>query len=293
MLGPLLGERVVLSLRLAAEPSRVLADANQLEQILINLLVNARDAMPTGGTVLIATHAVSVDDPRRQEIDLPGPGPLVRISVTDSGRGMDDETKRRAFDPFFTTKRPGEGTGLGLAMVHGLMAQHGGVANIVSEIGQGATLELYLPTVASQEVVVEQAQIATGATSGQETILFVDDDDMVRRLTHKLLTTAGYSVLLAQDGAEAVKLIAQHAEKVDLALLDFAMPKVGGEEVFRVLREQRPDVPVVFATGHGAQAITSVAGSRNVDFILKPYSRDELLSRIRRALDSGGTVCGP
>jgi signal transduction histidine kinase len=133
-------------MRLDADQPRVLADNNQIEQILINLVINARDAMPAGGTVTIATQTIANEDARRKEIDLPSVEPLVRISVIDSGLGMDEETRLRAFEPFFTTKRPGEGTGLGLAMVHGLMAQHNGVVNIVSGIGQGTTVDLYFPT---------------------------------------------------------------------------------------------------------------------------------------------------
>ncbi|HEY5283653.1 MAG TPA: ATP-binding protein [Polyangia bacterium] len=146
ILRPLLGERILLSMRLDADQPRVLADNNQIEQILINLVINARDAMPAGGTVTIATQTIANEDARRKEIDLPSVEPLVRISVIDSGLGMDEETRLRAFEPFFTTKRPGEGTGLGLAMVHGLMAQHNGVVNIVSGIGQGTTIDLYFPT---------------------------------------------------------------------------------------------------------------------------------------------------
>jgi signal transduction histidine kinase/ActR/RegA family two-component response regulator len=291
MLRPLLGERINLSAHLGADPACVLADRSQLELILVNLCVNARDAMPEGGGLTILTERVKPGDACLARVDLPGPGPYLRLAVTDTGRGMDAETRQRAFEPFFTTKELGAGTGLGLSMVHGLVTQHGGVANIVSELGQGTTVEIVLPAVASTECTAV-VQPTTEIAGGPETILFAEDDELVRRLTAQMLTSAGYSVLLAADGLEAVSLIAQHARRIDLALLDLVMPKLGGLEVCRALHSQRPGVPVVFASGQGFDAASDSVTADAAELIHKPYSREDLLGTIRRVLDASAAGAG-
>jgi two-component system, cell cycle sensor histidine kinase and response regulator CckA len=284
MLRPLLGERISVAAHFGASPACVRADRNQLEQILVNLCVNARDAMPDGGALTIVTERVKPGDDCSARVALPGPGPYLRIAVTDTGRGMDAETRRRAFEPFFTTKELGAGTGLGLSMVHGLVAQHGGVTNIVSEPSQGTTVELFLPA-AAYEASAPSEKRTTESAGGTETILLVEDNAMVRELTLKVLTSAGYSVIAVADGYEAVNLLTQHAQRIDLALLDLVMPRLGGEAVCRALRSQRPRVPVVFASGQGADAAADVATANEAEVLHKPYGREELLGRIRRLLD--------
>lgn len=282
MLRPLLTERVIVEARFGVRPANVRADPTQLEQILINLCVNARDAMPEGGALTISTTLVPPHEPVPSGVSLPGPGPYVRIAVTDTGQGMDPETCRRAFEPFFTTKEPGAGNGLGLSMVHGLVAQHGGVSHIVTAPNQGTTIELYLPLVPEESTTVAQTPVASDG--GTETILFAEDNRMVRDLTLKLLSSVGYSVIVASDGQEAVNLLTQHAQRIDLALLDLVMPHLGGEEVCRALHSLRPEVPVIFASGQGGGGISDPALANSVDVLQKPYRRDELLNKIRRAL---------
>jgi two-component system cell cycle sensor histidine kinase/response regulator CckA len=285
MLRPLLSERIRVAANFGGTPACVRADRHQLEQILINLCVNARDAMPDGGSLTIATATARPGDADAAHVVLPGPGPFVRVSVEDSGRGMDAETSRRAFEPFFTTKEPGAGTGLGLSMVHGLMAQHAGVAAIRSEVGRGTTVDLFFPAVPAGECVAAgEAEVKT--EGGTETILFVEDNAMVHQLTRKLLTGAGYTVLAARDGLEAIELITGAADAIDLALLDLVMPRLGGEAVCRALRERRPEVPVIFASGHGADAIGDPDLARTAATLGKPYTREELLGTIRRVLDA-------
>jgi|GEM_PF-5015528 len=285
MLRPLLGGRIGVSVKLDASPACVRADRNQLEQILVNLCVNARDAMPEGGNLTILTERLEPGDAGLARVALPGSGPYLRLAVTDTGRGMDAETRGRAFEPFFTTKELGAGTGLGLSMVHGLVAQHGGVVNIVSELNRGTTVDLYLPGVASDECakVAERTEKSGG---GRETILLVEDNEMVRQLTMKLLSSAGYTVISAADGLDAVNLLDQHAQRIDLALLDLVMPRLGGEAVCRALHGKRPDVPVIFASGQGAAALTNLAMTNAAEVLHKPYSREELLGTVRRALDA-------
>jgi signal transduction histidine kinase/CheY-like chemotaxis protein len=285
MLYPVLGESISVEYRKGAELRLVWADANQLEQILVNLAINARDAMPHGGSLTITARNVLADEALRQRRSLPSTGPYVLIEVSDTGVGMDPQTRERAFEPFFTTKERGEGTGLGLSTVYGLIGQHRGAIYIVSALGRGTSIEVYLPVALGADVD-ETTGPASDTLRGTETILLAEDHETVRELTRAMLESAGYSVLVASNGAEAVRIIADHAGEVALALLDVVMPKQGGEKVFQYLREHQPDVPVLFATGYGANATAVVQRHEGVALIQKPYAREELLRQIRQILDS-------
>ena len=287
MLRPVMGERISLSHCSAVATAPVRADANQLEQVLINLCMNAREAMPEGGAVTLESDVMLADAEQCERQRLPRPGPYVRISVSDTGRGMDEETRRRAFEPFFTTKGPGVGTGLGLAIVHGIVAQHGGATKLHSEPGTGTTVHLYLPA-SAEEASSASVQTSQPARHGTETILVAEDSPMVQKLAGKVLSRLGYRVLLACDGKEAIHLVDANAATIDLALLDVVMPNGGGQAVFEHLRKRRPDIPVLFATGYGPDMgkldLTSIA---HVGVLQKPYGLEQLADAIRRALDAG------
>jgi signal transduction histidine kinase/ActR/RegA family two-component response regulator len=292
MLKPLLGARVALLTRCAADIPAVRADPNQLEQVLLNLCINARDAMPQGGSLTMRTQCAQVDSAGCRERALPGPGGYVVVAVEDTGRGMDPDTRRRAFEPFFTTKAPGEGTGLGLSSVHGIVAQHGGATRIVSEVGLGTTVEVYLPVLVGEEATALSAT-QDEAPGGSEVILLAEDHEMVRTLAQTFLESAGYTVLLARDGEEAMRIVAEHSAEIDLALLDLVMPNVSGEEVFQRLRAHRPDVPVVFSTGYAPESSNlDLAKMEGVDLLQKPYGRKDLLRTLRRALDERSAKAG-
>ncbi len=284
MLRPVLGENVTVEVRRGAKLDRIEADPNQLEQVLVNLCVNARDAMPEGGTIVISTENALVDERQRQELSLPRAGAYVRLAVTDSGTGMTPEIRSRVFEPFFTTKGPGRGTGLGLATVHGLVAQHRGAVQLESEVGRGTRVEVFLPTAdpAADRAVPRQP---LAVSRGTESILVAEDDALVLELTRAYLVSAGYTVFTASSGVEALEVIDDRATEIDLAVLDVVMPKLGGEAVLRYLRERRPGVPVVFASGYGRRSRSLESPPERIAFLQKPFGRDDLLRKVRETLD--------
>lgn len=283
MLRPLLGATISVECRLGGSLSAIEADPNQLEQVLVNLCVNARDAMPDGGTIVIATSSVLVDAQRRQALALPRAGGYVLLAVSDTGCGMSPETRARVFEPFFTTKAPGHGTGLGLATVYGLVTQHGGAIQIHSEVGRGTRVEVYFPvaTASKEEPVPVQQQAVRGGT---ETILVAEDEPLVLELARASLAAAGYTVLTAASGVDALALIDTRANQLDLLVLDVVMPGVGGEAVVRQLRDRYPELPVLFASGYGMNTRGKPRAERSA-FLQKPYGREELLRRVRELLD--------
>ncbi len=284
MLRPVLGENVTVEVRRGAKLDRIEADPNQVEQVLVNLCVNARDAMPEGGTIVLSTENVLVDDRRRQELSLPRAGAYVRLAVTDCGTGMTPEIRSRVFEPFFTTKGPGQGTGLGLATVHGLVAQHRGAIQLESEVGRGTRVEVYLPAADPAADRAAPRQLLA-VPRGTESILVAEDDPLVLELTRAYLASAGYTVFTAGSGVEALEVIDDRATEIDLAVLDVVMPKLGGEAVLRYLRERRPGVPVVFASGYGRRSRSLESPPERIAFLQKPFGRDDLLRKVREALD--------
>jgi signal transduction histidine kinase/CheY-like chemotaxis protein len=271
LLHRLVGEPVRLALELDLACGPVEMDPSQLEQIIMNLAVNARDAMPDGGTLRIATRRL--DD---------GDGG-VAIQVVDSGQGMDAATRARAFEPFFTTKPPGQGSGLGLATVYGIAKQSGGSVAIESAIGRGTTIEVRLPAASPSAEISETAlPIASdGADSGGH-ILLVEDEGAVRDVTRAVLESAGYQVTAVGDGAEALT----RSGKADLVVSDLVMPGMSGRELVTRLRAARPSLPVVFVSGYAAEGDpTPSAGEGTTEFLAKPFTADQLLARVRSALD--------
>ncbi len=286
MIRRVIGEHITLDILLGHDLEIIRADPGQVEQILTNLCVNARDAMPEGGGITIQTENALLDAAYCQRHTWAEPGRYVLLTVTDTGCGMDGATLANIFEPFFTTKGVGEGTGLGLSMVYGLVKQHQGLIHAHSEVGTGTAFRIYLPQ--TKRPAETTGGMARGpAPGGQETILLAEDDTTVRRLSKAILKHAGYTVLTARDGEEALRLFDQHAGDIDLALLDVMMPKLGGRAVFEQIRETRPSVRALFASGYSMDAIhTSFVLDKGLQLIQKPYQRDDLLLRVRKVLDN-------
>jgi PAS domain S-box-containing protein len=283
-----LGEHVELHSSLADDLRPVLADPGQLEQILVNLAVNARDAMPDGGTLRIDTANMEIDEDYAASRPELSPGPHVRLRVSDTGVGMPPETAQRAFDPFFTTKPPGQGTGLGLATVYGIVQQAGGRAQIYSEIGVGTTFTVLLPAT-EQASAPEESQSDSQPARGEETILLVEDEQALREVTRRILTGAGYRVIVAANGPEALETADTHSGPIDLVLSDVIMPQMPGPQMVAQLLAQRPSVRVLLMSGF-AQPILDAGGhlDEGMTLIEKPFSGPTLLAKIAQILERAG-----
>jgi signal transduction histidine kinase/ActR/RegA family two-component response regulator len=280
-----LGEHIRIEFDQPQNRCLVRADRGQMEQVLMNLCVNARDAMPEGGSIKLSLESITLDDSFCRIHTWATPGSYARLSVADTGCGMDAETQQRIFEPFFTTKAPGKGTGLGLATVYGIIQQHHGSIQVYSEPGCGSIFRLYLPLT---EVSAANASAPQNAEvrGGTETILLAEDEEMVRNLTCRILRNAGYTVLTANDGAEAVTVFQQNHSQIHLALLDVVMPRMGGWAASKELRELRPDLPIIFASGYNPeQAQPGFTLGENTVLLGKPFAPANLLRCIREALD--------
>jgi len=286
MLRRVIGEDVDLRLRLASDLGGVRADPAQMEQVLMNLVVNSRDAMPQGGTLVVETTnevgSHTCGNPEAQ------PGPCVVLAVSDTGCGMDPSVLDRIFEPFFTTKAPGKGTGLGLATVYGIVRQSGGHIDVESEVGKGTTFRIYLPREASAPAATEAARRPV-PRGGSETVLVVEDDEAVRRLVHRILEPAGYQVLSAPNGPAAQALCEQRPGLVNLLLVDVVLPVMDGAAVAEALSRQRPGLRVLFMSGYIDDTVIRhnlPEGGR--ELIHKPFSAGDLLHKIREMLDRPG-----
>jgi CheY-like chemotaxis protein/two-component sensor histidine kinase len=287
MLERLIGEDIELVTDVARAKGHVKADRGQLEQVIVNLAVNARDAMPRGGRLAIAMHDVVIDAALAREQPGLRLGRHVRIEVSDNGAGMEPETLGRLFEPFFSTKEKGKGTGLGLATVYGIVKQSGGHIAVESAPGRGTTFRIWLPEVEA-EAPAAPAPVPAGteAPAGSETILLVEDEDAVRGLLFEVLSESGYKVLQASSGAEALRVSRAHGGSVDLLLTDVVMPGMGGREVATALTAERPGLRVLFASGYTAEAIARHGVLEpGTDLIHKPFTPDALLRRVRERLD--------
>jgi PAS domain S-box-containing protein len=286
-----LGEHVELHSSLEPDLRAVLIDPGQLEQILVNLAVNARDAMPDGGTLRIDTANVDVDEHYAASRPDLLPGPHVRLRVSDTGIGMSPETARRVFDPFFTTKPAGQGTGLGLATVYGIIQQAGGRAQIYSEPDVGTTFTVLLP--ASEQMSAPARQLEPAAGVGEGTILLAEDEQALREITRRILAAAGYQVIVAANGPEALAAAGAHDGAIDLLLSDVIMPRMPGPELAERLLEQRPSVGVLLMSGF-AQPILDSGGhlQAGMTMIEKPFSGPVLLAKVAEILGrAGGRRC--
>lgn len=287
MLQRLIGEDIRLTAKLDPALKRIKADPGQVEQVLVNLVVNARDAMPRGGKLTIETATVELDsDYAGKHIGFV-PGKYVMLAVSDTGTGMSDDTRARIFDPFFTTKEKGKGTGLGLSTVYGIIKQSGGNIWVYSELGHGTTFKVYLPQLATPTLKTESAVVELAPSGGSETILIVEDEDVVRGLAQKILEQSGYRVMAASRGAEAIRLCQERTESIDLLLTDVVMPETSGKEVADRVSELLPGLRVLFMSGYTDEAIVhhGVLDS-SVEFIQKPFTPAALVKRVREVLDA-------
>ncbi len=264
------------------------ADEGAVEQILLNLATNARDAMPDGGMLRIETTRTWLDSDFRANHGWGEPGEYVAVTLSDTGIGMDEETRKRIFEPFFTTKPVGVGTGLGMAMVYGLMKQHGGFVNVYSEPGEGTTIKLLFPAaIGSSTGAAGTDSRGQPTPPGTETILLVEDEAPVRRAARRVLERYGYTVLTAADGIEALAEYAGHKDRIDIIVSDLVMPNLGGRELYRRIRESGSNVPFVFASGYTAKDVRETTRlDADVPFVHKPWTISDLLVRIRMALDT-------
>jgi PAS domain S-box-containing protein len=286
MLRRLIGEDIDLLLTLAPAAGMVNADPGQLEQVLMNLAVNARDAMPSGGTLGVETDRVLLEAPPPDRPDALPAGPYAVLRVMDTGIGMDAATMARIFEPFFTTKEPGKGTGLGLSMVHGVVRQHGGEVRVRSVPGGGTTFEIYLPQIRTAPAAAETVEAAARPAAGSETILLVEDEEDVRALAREVLERQGYTVLEAADGAQALQVHEREGARIDLILTDVVMPRMSGRELVDRVRAVRPAMPVLFMSGYTEDAILR-HGVRDASILLlgKPFTPADLVRKIREVLD--------
>jgi PAS domain S-box-containing protein len=288
MLRRMIGEDLTLRTLLSADTGNVMADASQLEQVLMNLAVNARDAMPRGGTLTIETGNETLDEAYCRTRVGAAPGDHVLIAVTDSGVGMSPEVLSRLFEPFFTTKAPGKGTGLGLATCHGIISQHGGHISVYSEPSRGTSIKVFLPRVDKKASAAPGAGVSSGAPrSGTETILLAEDSQMVRDLAEGALREAGYSVLSAPDGAKALSIAKSHAAPIHLLVTDAIMPEMSGAQLAQELRRLRPDTRVIFMSGYTEDTVEQhgISGQGS-HFLAKPFMTDALLRKVREVLDA-------
>ena len=265
--------------------SPILGDVSQLEQVVMNLIVNASDAMPDGGKLILETSSIELDELYASSHLTARPGSYLRLTVSDTGTGMDQETCEKIYEPFFTTK--GElGTGLGLSTVYGIVKQHGGFINFYSEQGKGTTFHVYLPLSDLQDMLPTAAKIQPANLRGDEKILLAEDNEQVMQVTLELLQSLGYTVLAASSGAQAVEIFNTHAEEIDLLLTDIIMPNMNGKELYETLKERREDLKVVYMSGYTSDVVTHHGiFSDGAHFIHKPFTTTALASKVRSALD--------
>jgi nitrogen-specific signal transduction histidine kinase/CheY-like chemotaxis protein len=282
MLRRLIGEDIHLVTVLDPELGNIRADRGQIEQVIVNLAVNAREAMPSGGTLTIETANVS-KWPAHALDGQPRRGSCVMLAVHDTGIGMDAKTLEHIFEPFYTTKPTGKGTGLGLAMVYGIVKQSGGEVYVSSELGQGTAFRIYLPRVSEAVSQPEAAPVAAAPSGGHETILVAEDEDRVRELVRDVLQQHGYTVIEARNGGEALKSLSARATAVDLLLTDVVMPQVGGRELAERAMSLYPQMQVLFMSGYSDAGVP--IKSRRADFIQKPFTPDALARKVREMLD--------
>jgi PAS domain S-box-containing protein len=280
-------KEIQIHTKLHHEQIVVNADQSQIEQVLLNLFVNAWQAMPDGGQLYLETSLAALDETYCQSHKI-DPGCFCRISVTDTGIGMDEQTRQRVFDPFFSTRETergtGTGTGLGLACVYGIVKNHGGVVEVSSKINHGTTFNIFLPS--TSEAVVNEIELNEQPISGSGTVLLVDDEAMVVDVGKPMLETLGYEVFVSINGHEAIDMVAQHGEAIDLVILDLIMPGMDGGQVFDHIRNLQPNMPVILSSGYSLKGQASDIMSRGCDgFIQKPFSLSRLSQKVRQIMD--------
>jgi two-component system cell cycle sensor histidine kinase/response regulator CckA len=292
LLRRVIGEDIELDFQTEAKLSSIEADPSQLEQVVMNLAINARDAMPTGGKLNIGTANLHLDGPQADYDGVAKPGSYVRVVVSDTGCGMDEETRARLFEPFFTTKEQGKGTGLGLPTVSGIVKQSGGYIGVASEPGRGTSFKIYFPVAAAVAETLRSRERKEEPPRGLETILVADDDVSLREVTCEFLRSGGYRVISAESPEDALRLAESHPGPIDLLLTDMMMPKMNGGELAARLGKMRPGIKVMYISGH-ADGLVAGGASGLVEprlvFLQKPFTRAEVMM-VREILDSRAMV---
>jgi two-component system cell cycle sensor histidine kinase/response regulator CckA len=287
LLPRLIGEDIELILRPGQQLGTIRADASQMEQVIMNLAVNSRDAMPTGGKLLIGTRNCDLDHSYTASHPLMKPGSYVLLDVTDTGTGMDEETQAHIFEPFFTTKEKGKGTGLGLATVYGIVKQSGGFVWVYSELGKGTSFKIYLPRVNEKEAHVGVPKPSAEIPDGTETVLLTEDEQDVREIAREFLESGGYKVIEAKNGKEAIAIAAEHRGQIDLLVTDMVMPGMTGQELAVRLQQEHSCLSVVFMSGYSEHAATEMANADpSVRLLTKPFSRGAILRTVREILQA-------
>ena len=285
MLCRMIGEDIQLQLLLDPALPPVKVDSSQMDQVIMNLAVNARDAMPRGGTLTIATAPVEIPQERAENHPGMAPGPYATLAVSDTGMGMDAATRSRIFEPFFTTKEQGKGTGLGLSIVYGVVKQNDGEILVNSEPGRGSVFTIYLPAVAAPVDALPAGTEETGQEPATETILLVEDEEQVRSLTRTMLERRGYCILDAGCGADALRLVERHHSQIDLLLTDIVMPQMSGTDLARRVTAAHPEIKVLFMSGYtDARLVDQAMITADTQFIPKPFSQTVLQKKVREVL---------
>jgi len=264
------------------------ADRGQIEQVLLNLLVNAGQAMPGGGSLFLETRNVELNEKFVRPYGFE-PGRYVRLAITDTGIGMDPETRQRIFEPFFTTKKRGEGTGLGLASAYGIIKNHSGIIDVISQRNKGTTFRIYIP--AGGKVIETERGVEEELRKGAGTVLFIDDEDMILQVGSQMLNALGYTVLTSASGSQGVEILRDQKTQVDLVILDMIMPDMGGKETFDALRQIDPDIKVLLSSGYSAEGPANEIMKKGCNgFIQKPFNISELSSKISSVLKEAATT---
>ncbi len=285
MMARMIGERTLLQITFAPHPTKIKADLGQIDQILMNLVVNAVDAMPKGGKIFIETENTELDENFAKDHPSATPGRYVMLAVSDTGVGMDQETMKQIFEPFFTTKPVGQGTGLGLAMVHGAVEQNGGHISVYSQVGKGTTFKIYFPRV-EEDVAAVIPQPETPLRKCWETILLVEDDEALRQLAHTLLAGQGYRVLEAKTGGAALAIARDHADPIHLVVTDVVLPDATGIELAAQVKQHRPDLGVLYMSGYPGELLSHHGVlDPGIALLPKPFTKAALLSRVSAALE--------
>ena len=283
-------KRIIVSAKLAKELWAIEGDSNQLQHSFLNICLNARDAMPHGGAITLTTQNLELEAATAAQHFNLASGKYVHLMLADTGMGMDAATQARIFEPFFSTKERGKGTGLGLAMVYGIIRNHDGRIFVESAPGKGSTFHIYLPATRTR-VAAAPPEPLLDTPFGHETILLIDDEKVILDVASRILKRLGYNVLTTSDGHEGLRLFAERRQEIALVILDMVMPKLGGREVFRRLKEIDPGVRVLLSSGYSADGDTQAILSEGVlGFVQKPYALNELAQAVKRAIKPNGAV---
>jgi CheY-like chemotaxis protein len=283
----LIREDITITTTCSERELTVFVDRGQLEQVLMNLVANARDAMPGSGVIAIRTDHLSIDEQFIEAHGFGRKGRYALLQVSDTGEGMDEHTRKRIFEPFFTTKEEGKGTGIGLSMVYGIVKQHDGFIDVYSEPGKGTSFKVYLPLVRGSAAEAEREAVPVNMPGGTETILVAEDDAMLRTLTTAILHDHGYTVIEAVDGADAVAKYGENRARIHLVILDGIMPRMNGREALHEIQRINPSVKALFMSGYSQDIISSQGLLEpGINFVAKPLSPSVLLGKVREVLDA-------